>query len=225
MFLDWTFILLIPPLVFALWAQSKTRAAYRKYSEIGTIKKMTGAQIAENILSGYGVRDIRVSMIGGTLTDHYDPAHKTLNLSEAVFGQSSIAAVGIAAHEAGHALQHAKGYTPIFIRNSLVPVANITSWLAFPLFILGILMSYTLLIRIGIFLFAGVVAFHLVTLPVEFNASGRALIILKQRSLLNPLELEGARKVLTAAALTYVAAALMALMQLVRLILISRGRD
>ena len=164
-------------------------------------------------------------MIRGELTDHFDPVRKTLNLSEPVYSQASIAAVGIAAHETGHAIQHARGYSPVMIRNSLVPVASITSWLAIPLFILGLFLSSPLFIHIGIFLFAGVVAFHLVTLPVEFDASSRALKILRQGSYLTAVELDGAGRVLSAAALTYVAAALMALMQLLRLVLLSRGRN
>ncbi len=222
---DWTFLLIIPPLIFAMWAQAKTKGTYRKYSRVTTERNITGAEAAEKILTAYGIHDIKIRMINGELTEHYDPVHKVLNLSGPVYSQASIAALGIAAHESGHAIQHARGYTPVFIRNSLVPVAGITSWLAFPLFIVGILFSYPLLIHIGIFLFTGVVIFHFITLPVEFDASGRALKILKQGSYLTVIELEGAGKVLSAAALTYVAAALMALMQLLRLILISRGRN
>lgn len=222
---DWTYLLLIPPLILAFWAQMKTQSAFKKYSQINIARNMTGAQVAEKILFDYGVRDIKIGMIGGVLTDHYDPVHKTLNLSEAVYGRTSIAAAGVAAHEAGHAIQHAKGYSPIKIRNSLVPVANITSYLAIPLFFIGFLMSFPLLIKLGIILFTGIVAFHLVTLPVEFDASNRALKVLKQSSFLTNTELEGAKSVLNAAALTYVAAALMALMQLIRLIFLARDRD
>lgn len=222
---DWTFLLIIPPLIFALWAQAKTKGTYREYSNKYTAGNITGAQAAGKILASYGINNIQVRIINGELTDNYDPVHKVLNLSEQVFSQASIAAVGIAAHEAGHAIQHARGYSPVFIRNSLVPVANITSWLAIPLFIIGILFSFPVLIRVGILLFAGVVVFHLITLPVEFDASGRAIKILRQGSYLTAAELDGASKVLSAAALTYVAAALMAIMQLLRLILISRGRN
>ncbi len=222
---DWTFLLLIPPFILALWAQMKTQATFKKYSRISITRNMTGAEIAGKILTDYGVRDIRIERVNGVLTDHYDPVHKVLNLSDAVYSQNSIAAAGVAAHEAGHALQHAKGYSPIKIRNSLVPVANITSYLAIPLFFIGFLMSFPLLIKIGIFLFIGIVAFHLVTLPVEFDASSRALKVLKQSSFLNNSELEGARSVLSAAALTYVSAALMAFMQLIRLIFLARDRD
>jgi hypothetical protein len=222
---DWTFFLIIPPLIFAWWAQAKTRGTYLTYSKVFTSGNITGAEAAQKILASYGVNNIRVNMIKGELTDNFDPVHKVLNLSGPVFSQSSIAAVGIAAHEAGHALQHARGYSPVFIRNSLVPVANFTSWMAVPLFIIGILFSFPILIRIGILLFAGVVAFHLITLPVEFDASKRAIKILRQGSYLTAAELDGASKVLSAAALTYVAAALMAIMQLLRLILISRGRN
>ncbi len=222
---DWTFILIIPPFIFALWAQARTQGTYRKYSGIRTSENITGAKAAEKILSAYGIHDIQIRMISGELTDHYDPLHKTLNLSEPVYNQASVAAIGIAAHETGHALQHKEGYSPVLIRNSLVPVAGLTSWLAIPLFILGIILSYPLFIHIGIFLFAGVVAFHLITLPVEFDASRRAVKVLRQGSYLTAGELDGAAKVLSAAALTYVAAALMALMQLLRLILLSRGRD
>ena len=222
---DWTFILIIPPLIFAMWAQSRTRNTYLKYARVPTSGNITGAQVAEKLLSAYGIHDIRINMIRGELTDHFDPVRKTLNLSEPVYSQASIAAVGIAAHETGHAIQHARGYSPVMIRNSLVPVASITSWPAIPLFILGLFLSSPLFIHIGIFLFAGVVAFHLVTLPVEFDASSRALKILRQGSYLTAVELDGAGRVLSAAALTYVAAALMALMQLLRLVLLSRGRN
>ena len=171
-----------------------------------------------------GIRDVAVEGVRGSLTDHYDPRSKKLRLSEPVYAQASIAAVGVAAHEAGHAIQHAKGYGPLALRSSLVPVANIGSSIGPWLAIAGLFLSFPLLINIGIVLFGGAVVFYLITLPVEFNASARALQILKKENVLNAAELEGVRKVLTAAALTYVASALTALMSFLRLILLSRGR-
>ncbi len=222
---DWTFFLLIPPFIFALWSQWKTRSTFQKFASVRISRNITGAEVAKEILAGYGVNNVSVETVRGELTDHYDPVHRVLRLSEVVYGSNTISALGVAAHEAGHAIQHAKGYNPIKVRNAITPVVGITSYLAIPLFFIGLLMSMPILVRLGIFLFTGVVAFHLVTLPVEFNASKRALVLLQKGSYLTPSELKGAKKVLDAAAMTYVAAALMALMNLLRLILIARNRD
>lgn len=222
---DWTFLILIPAFLFSLWAQFKTQSTFRRYSKINTSRHITADEVAAQILSNYGARNVGVEKVPGELTDHYDPAKKVLRLSEAVYGNSSIAAIGVAAHEAGHAIQHARGFGPINIRNAIVPVVNITSNLAIPLFFIGLLLSMPILLRIGIYLFTGVVAFHLITLPVEFDASSRALKVLRNSSYLNPEELRGAKAVLSAAAMTYIAAALMAILQLLRLILLSRNRD
>jgi len=224
-YFDWTFYLLIPPFIFALWAQWKTRVTFQKFASVRTSRNITGAEVARGILSGYGVSNVAVESIPGELTDHYDPIHKALRLSKVVYESSTISALGVAAHEAGHAIQHAKGYNPIKVRSAIMPIVSVTSYMAIPLFFIGLLMSMPILIRLGIFLFSGVVAFHFVTLPVEFNASKRALAFLQNGSYLTPEELKGAKKVLDAAAMTYVAAALMALMNLLRLILVSRSRD
>jgi hypothetical protein len=227
-FFDWTMVLLIPGIILALWAQHKTSSTFKKYSEIGSSRGITADQVAREILRNYGVNDVGVERIAGQLTDHYDPQAKTLRLSEAVYGNSSIAAIGVAAHEAGHAIQHAKGYAPIEIRNSIVPIANVGSMLSFPLLFIGLLVGASahsplhFLVQLGILLFVGVVVFHFVTLPVEFDASGRALKILRGGSFLTLEEVKGAKAVLTAAGMTYVASALMALLNLLRLLLISR---
>jgi uncharacterized protein len=222
---DWTFILLIPAFLFSLWAQYKTQSTFRRYSEIAASRGITADKVAGNILQSYGVGNVSVESTPGQLTDHYDPRTKVLRLSEGVYGNSSIAAIGVAAHEAGHAIQDARGFTPIKIRNAIVPVVNITSNLAIPLFIIGLFASLPILIQLGIYFFAGVVAFHLVTLPVEFDASSRALKVLRSGAFLNNEELGGAKAVLTAAAMTYIAAALMAILNLVRLLLIARDRE
>lgn len=222
---DWTFLILIPAFLFSLWAQYKTQATFKKYSEIDASKGFTADKVAGQILSSYGINNVEIEEVPGQLTDHYDPIKKVLRLSESVYGNSSIAAIGVAAHEAGHAIQHARGFGPIAVRNAIVPVVNITSNLAIPLFMIGLFFSIPILIRLGIYLFTGVVAFHLVTLPVELDASNRAIKVLRTGSYLTPRELQGARAVLTAAAMTYIAAALMAILNLLRLILISRNRD
>jgi uncharacterized protein len=222
---DWTFILLIPAFLFSLWAQYKTQSTFRRYSEIGSSRGITADAVAGKILQSYGVSNVTVESTPGQLTDHYDPRTKVLRLSEGVYGNSSIAAIGVAAHEAGHAIQDARGFSPIKIRNAIVPVVNITSNLAIPLFIIGLFASLPILIQLGIYFFAGVVVFHLVTLPVEFDASSRALKVLQTGAYLNNEELGGAKAVLTAAAMTYIAAALMAILNLVRLLLIARDRD
>ncbi len=211
---DPTFLILIPAFLFALWAQFKTQSTFRKYSGLETSRGVRAEQAAAAILKNSGVNNVKIETVPGVLTDHYDPRTRVLRLSEAVYGHTSIAALGVAAHEAGHAIQHARGFAPIAIRNAVVPVANVASYLAIPLFFLGILFSIPVLMKIGIFVFTGVVAFHLVTIPVELDASRRAVRVLQTGSYLTPGELQGAKSVLNAAAMTYLAAALMA-----------RGRD
>ena len=176
------------------------------------------------LLTLYGMATMPINRVAGSLTDHYDPRNKTLNLSESVYGSRSIASIGVAAHEVGHAIQHHEAYSPLIFRNTIVPVVNICSSASMPLFIIGLLMANSLLVNLGIMLFTGALVFHLVTLPVEINASSRALKLLEQTHTLSPDELAGAKKVLTAAAWTYIAAALMSVLQLIRLILISRSR-
>ncbi|MCL2068224.1 MAG: zinc metallopeptidase [Treponema sp.] len=217
-------ILVVPTLIFSLWAQIMVKSTFSKYSKITCSRKITGQDAAALLMRTNNINDVRIESVGGSLTDHYAPHGKTLRLSQPVYNKTSIAAVGVAAHEAGHAIQHARSWGPLVLRSTLVPVANIGSsfgpWLAFA----GIFLSYPILINIGILLFGGAVLFYLITLPVEFNASARAMAILRDNNVLNSEELKGVRKVLTAAAMTYVASALTALMSLFRLILLSRRR-
>lgn len=219
----WSLILLVPALILGVYAQAKVRSSFHKYSAVPSARGLTGAEAARMILDSKGLHDVGVEVGGGHLSDHYDPRSRTLSLSPGVGRSNSLAAMGIAAHEAGHALQHAEGYKPLKIRSSLVPVANIGTNFGFILFFIGLAFFRSgVIMNIGIMLYAAAVLFTLVTLPVEFDASRRAMVQLSDRSILVADELAGAKKVLTAAALTYVAAALMAILQLVRLILISR---
>jgi uncharacterized protein len=225
---DTTFILLIPAIILALYAQARVKGTYARYSKVMAQSGMTGAEAARSLLNTGGAGDVTVERIEGRLTDNYDPRKKALRLSEGVFEGRSLAALGIAAHETGHALQHHNHYAPLQFRNGFFPVANLGSILAFPLFFIGLLTSSrgpSILMDIGILLFAGAVLFSVVTLPVEFNASKRAVQILQTQGLMNSQELGGARKVLSAAALTYVAATTMAILQLVRLLMIRNSRD
>jgi Zn-dependent membrane protease YugP len=227
-FYDWTFFLIIPPLILAFYAQAKVKGAYKKYSQVFASSRTTGAQAAHQLLQTAGAGDITIEKQPGELTDHYDPRKRVLRLSQGVYDSSSIAALGIAAHEAGHAIQHQTHYQPMHLRSLIYPVANIGSTLAFPLFFVGFIFSKSgpsVLMDIGIMLFAGAVAFSVVTLPVEFNASKRALALLEERRFLNSDEMAGARKVLGAAALTYVASTAMAAMQLLRMFLMRQSRD
>ena len=225
MFFDEYFlILVVPTLILSMIAQVKVKSTFAKYSQIRCSKNISGRDAALVLLKANSISNVTVEPVRGTLSDHYDPQSKKLRLSEPVFAQTSIAAVGVAAHEAGHAIQHARGYAPLVLRSTLVPVANIGSsfgpWMA----IAGLFFQFPLLINLGIILFGAAVVFYIITLPVEFNASARALAILQSNNILTKGELEGAKKVLTAAALTYVASALTAVMSLIRLILLSRRR-
>jgi len=222
-FWDWTLILLIPAFLLSLYAQYKVKSTFNRYSQIPSSRGLTGAQAARMVLDGAGLSNVDIEVGGSTLSDHYDPRTRMLSLSPAVGHSNSLAALGVAAHEAGHALQHAQGYAAFRLRSAIVPMANLGSNLGIILFFVGLVFFRDgLLMNIGIVLFAGAVLFTLVTLPVEFNASRRAVTQLENRSILVGDELSGAKKVLSAAALTYVAAALMAMLQLLRLILISR---
>jgi hypothetical protein len=223
-FFDSTMLLLIPALIFAIYAQIKIKSAYKKFSAVKSYSAMSGAQVADRILKQNGIYDVKVEAVAGQLSDHYDPAKKAVRLSEDNFRSHSLAALAVAAHEVGHAIQHKNAYAPLKLRHTILPVTNIASFAAFPLFIIGMFMSSGFLMDLGIIFFGAVVVFHLVTLPVEFNASKRALAALTNNGYLMNTELDGARKVLNAAALTYVAAAAMALMNLLRLILI-RGDE
>ena len=224
MMFDPTMILIIPALVFAFWAQSRVKSTFVTYSEIRARGGVTADSVSRTLLDRFGLQGVRVERVPGNLTDHYDPRDKVLRLSDSVGGSTSIAAIGVAAHEVGHAIQDKEGYVPLRLRNAIVPVVNIGSMGAFPLFLIGLFMGAPVLINLGIILFAGVVVFHLVTLPVELDASARALKLLSSTGILMNDELGGARKVLKAAALTYVAATIMAIAQLLRLLILSRGR-
>lgn len=219
-FFDPTFLLLLPALALGIWAQSKVQGAFATYSQINSRKGVRACDVARALMDRFGLGNITIEQTRGNLTDHYDPRAKVLRLSEGVYSSQSIAAIGIAAHEVGHAIQDAQDYSPIRVRNAIVPVASLTSWLAFPLFFIGLLMRSPLFMDIGILFFLGVIVFHLVTLPVEFDASARALRLLADTGTLDRDEIGGARAVLNAAALTYVAAAVMAAAQLLRLLLL-----
>lgn len=222
---DPTYFLLIPGILLALFAQFRVTSAFNHWKQVASRSGMTGAQMARAILDGKGCRDVRIEPVQGSLTDHYDPVNGVLRLSSEVYGSRSIAALGVAAHEAGHAIQDAQDYAPMRIRANLVPVANIGSQAAVPLFMLGLIMSWEPLLKVGILAFAFSVLFYLVTLPVEFNASNRAVAVLSS-GYLQADEVKGVKAVLSAAALTYVASALQAVLQLLRLVLLAgRRRD
>jgi Zn-dependent membrane protease YugP len=221
---DPTFIILIPALLLAAFAQMKVKSAYAKYSEVRASKGVTADSVARALLDGFGLREVRIERVPGELTDHYDPRGKVLRLSDSVGGSSSIAAIGVAAHEVGHAVQDKEDYAPLRFRNTFVPVANIGSMASYPLFFVGLIMGVGPLLNIGILLFSGVVLFHLVTLPVEFDASSRALRVLGSTNTLSQSELSGAKSVLDAAALTYVAATVMAILTLIRFLMIANSR-
>jgi Zn-dependent membrane protease YugP len=226
-FFDPTFILVLPALALAIWAQFKVRGTYRKYSEIRNRAGLTGAQAARRILDANGLMNVQVEPVAGELTDHYHPKQKVVRLSENIYGSQSLAALAVAAHETGHAVQDQAGYAPMRLRAGLVPAASFGSTLAFPLFFVGLLFSAKLgwLMDVGIIFFAGAVLFHLITLPVEFDASARAVRVLAGGGYLADDEIAGARKVLNAAAWTYVAAATMAVLELVRLLILRDSRQ
>lgn len=219
-FMDyWYIILVIPAMILSAWAQFKVKSTFNKYSKIINNRNATGAYAAQAILSYYGISDVRIERVSGKLTDHYDPKTKVIRLSDAVYGSTSVAAVGVACHEAGHAAQHAEGYAPIRIRNSILPVCNIGSKLGIPIALIGLFMSAEPVIYLGLALYAGIFIFHLVTLPVEFNASRRAISVIDATDLLYDDEIGGAKKVLSAAAMTYVASMLVALASFLRIAL------
>lgn len=223
-YLDWTMLLLIPGLLLGLWAQIKVKSAYAKYGRIATRRGVTAEQVSRDLLSRDGNGGVAIEPIAGELTDHYDPGANVLRLSQSVYGHNSIAAIGVAAHECGHAMQDHHDYGPLKLRTAIVPAVNIGSNLYFPIFLLGLVFSWQPLITVGIICFALTFVFSLVTLPVEFNASHRALSMLAQGGYVDEVELRGVKAVLDAAALTYVAAAISSLLQLVRLLLLSRNR-
>lgn len=210
---DPTFVLIIPVFILALYAQNKVQSNYKRFQKIANGSGMSGKEIARFILQRNGLYDVPVKPVSGELTDHYDPKSREVHLSEEIFYGRSISSAGIAAHEVGHALQHASSYLPLTVRSGIFPIANIGSTMAFPLFIIGMLLRTPLLMDLGIYFFAGALVFHVVTLPVEFNASRRALAQLGDGILMQPEDMKGAKAVLDAAALTYVASTLMALVQ------------
>ena len=223
--MDPTWILLLPAILLSLYAQTKVNSTYRRYARVAARAGMPAFEMARRMLDMNGLQHISVQQVGGSLTDHYDPRKKELRLSQSIYNSSSVAALGIAAHECGHALQDAEGYAPLRIRGALVPVANIGSRLSWVLILIGIFLSFGQLVTLGIIFFSAAVLFQLVTLPVEFNASRRAMATLEGASFLTAEELPMAKKVLGAAALTYVAAALTSLLQLLRLILLFGRRS
>ena len=222
---DATYLLIIVGAVICLIASARLKSTYAKYAKVRAMSGMTGAEAAERILQHSGIYDVRIEHVAGDLTDHYDPTNKVLRLSDTTYGARSVAAIGVAAHECRHAVQHAKNYSPLTIRKSMVPVVNIGSALSWPMILIGIFLGYnTTLIHLGIILFSLAVLFQLVTLPVEFNASSRALVLLKDTGILYTDEVKSARTVLKAAALTYVAGAASTLLQLLRLVILFGGR-
>ena len=228
---DWTYLVIVLPcLILSLWASSSVNSTFQKYAKIHSSRNLTGAEAAQRVLNAHGVRGVRIERVSGNLTDHYDPKTNVIRLSDSVHSSTSVAAIGVAAHEAGHAVQYAQSYAPIKLRAAIIPITNIGSKLAMPLILAGILFSFlgsfsTMLVYLGIAAFSLSLIFQLVTLPVEFNASRRAMETIENSGLLTTEEQRGARKTLKAAAMTYVAATAVALAQLVRLILLFGGRN
>lgn len=229
-YFDWTYLVLVlPAIILAMAAQGKVSSTFNKYSRVPSRIGITGAEAARRIMEQNGIYDVSIERVSGNLTDHYDPSKKILRLSDSVYSSSSIAAVGVAAHETGHAIQHARGYAPLSLRSLMVPLANIGSRLSMPLILLGLIFSFSSrmgdsLITLGIVLFGLSVVFTVITLPVEFNASKRAIACLGDSRILYEDEIEGAKKVLSAAAMTYVASTAVALANFLRLIVVFGGR-
>ncbi len=233
MFYSFQYIyILIPAIILALYAQSKVNSTFNKYSKVRSMSGITGAQAAQELMHRAGIHDVRIERVAGNLTDHYDPSHKVLRLSDSVYSSTSLAAIGVAAHETGHALQHNVGYAPLSLRSAMVPLTNISSRLSMPIILIGVLFGSSrgsdfgyMFIQFGIILFSMAVLFSIITLPVEFNASRRAVDMLGDYGLLSSDEIKPVRKVLNAAALTYVAAAISAIASLLRLVLIFGRRN
>lgn len=217
-------ILVVPALIISMIAQIKVKSTFNKYSKIGNSKHMTGAEVARYLLQVNDIQDVQVTQVGGQLTDHYDPRKKVLRLSEATYASTSVAAIGVAAHETGHAIQHKVKYGPLVLRSTLVPVAGIGSSAGPYIAILGLFLGWPVIINIGLLLFFAAIIFYLVTLPVEFNASKRAIAVLDSTGILMTEELNSAKKVLNAAAMTYVASALVAIASFLRLLLLANSR-
>ena len=230
MFFDWSYVVLVLPcVILAMWASANVNSTFQKYSKVHSIRHITGAEAAQRVLSSNGVSGVRIERVGGNLTDHFDPRTNVIRLSDAVYSSTSTAAIGVACHEAGHAVQYAENYAPIKLRAAIIPITNIGSKLAMPLILLGVLLSFLgnlsySIVYLGIACFGLSLVFQLVTLPVEFNASRRAMAAIEQSNILSTEEQRGARKTLKAAAMTYVAATAVALAQLLRLIILFGGR-
>lgn len=231
MFIDWTYIyLVLPAVIFAMWASAKVNSAFQRYSKVYSRNNITGREAAQMVLQENGVFGVQIERVSGNLSDHYDPRTNTIRLSDAVYNSTSTAAIGVAAHEAGHAVQYAKNYAPVKIRTAIVPITNIGSMLSMPLIFLGILLSsfgsqYAVIAYIGVACFGLCTLFQLTTLPTEYNASNRAIEAISSTAILTPEEQVGAKKVLSAAALTYVASLAVSLMQLLRLVLLVGRND
>ena len=227
---DWTYLVIVLPcLILSMLASSSVNSTFNKYAKVNSIRRLTGAEAAQRVLSANGVRGVRIERVSGNLTDHYDPKTNVIRLSDSVYGSTSVAAIGVAAHEAGHAVQYAQNYGPIKVRAAIIPITNLGSKLAMPLILLGIVLSFLgemsyFFVYLGIAAFGLSLVFQLITLPVEFNASRRAMNAIADSDILTREEQKGARKTLTAAAMTYVAATAVALAQLLRLLLIFGGR-
>lgn len=227
MYYDPTYVLVLIGVILSLIASSRVKSTFAKYSQMRNTRGMTGAEAAQRVLQAAEIYDVRIEHVRGNLSDHYDPRSKVLRLSDSVYGQTSVAAVGVAAHECGHAIQHARGYAPLKLRSTLVPIANFGSKIAWPLILIGLLFngnSSTMFINLGIIAFLGAVLFQLITLPVEFNASSRAIRMIADTGLMQGQEIVAAKKVLSAAALTYVASAATAILQLLRILILTGGR-
>lgn len=222
---DWTILIVLPALIISVWAQINVSTTFNKYSQIKTKRNITGAEAARRVLDANGLTDVKIEHIGGDLTDHYDPRDNVIRLSNSVYANTSAAAVGVACHEAGHAIQHATGYSAIKLRSTIIPVTRFGSALAMPIFFVGLIMAADVLLLAGIALYSLVAFFQLVTLPVEFNASSRAIESIEGSRILDNDEIEASRKVLKAAALTYVAALLSSLLTLLRLLVLANGRS
>jgi len=225
MIFDSTFIFVIIAFLLGMAAQFWLKSVFNRYSQVNARSGVTADRVARKLLDRFGLTSVEIQHVAGELTDHYDPRNKSIGLSDSVFGNSSIAAIGVAAHEVGHAIQHDRAYSPLAVRNAFVPVVGIGSNAAMPLFIVGIFANIPMLMTLAIILFTGAVVFHLVTLPIEFNASSRAVTILRETGTLNAQELDGVGRVLNAAALTYVAAAALAVVQLIRLLVLKNMSD
>lgn len=232
MYFDWTyFVFVMPALLLSFWASSSVNGTFRRFQNQYSSRGITGSEAARRILQANGLYHVRIERVSGHLSDHYDPRAQVIRLSDSVYGSTSTAAIGVAAHEAGHAVQHATAYAPLTLRNAIIPITNIGSRLAIPLFILGLFLSsvdstYLTIAYVGVIAFSLCVVFQLLTLPTEFNASNRALAALESQGILNEVELNGSRKVLRAAAMTYVAALAVSVTQLLRLLyILNRNRD